>query len=173
VLGSGARARTGAPAQNRRTHCHRRRRSGPAAARRGVRRLSPEPQLDRGAESPDRLSLGRTRSRAHPRLYGRAGRLEAGRDSGEHRADVAALQQATGTIPIVFTGLYDPVGAGRAATSPDLRWGSSRSGRRCCSCSRTSCPGSAARPSCSIPINLHKSSCGARSRGSPRPWAFA
>src|SRR5262245_12842964 len=60
---------------------------------------------------------------------------------------VAALQQATRSVPIVFVAVVDPSAAaslrawrGRATTSPDLRYSNTASARNGWSCSKRSRP---------------------------------
>ena len=66
-----------------------------------------------GRNVRDRHPLGRGRCRSHSQIRGGIGRARAGRHSGpwQPRA-VAALLQATRTVPIVFAIVADPVGAG-------------------------------------------------------------
>ena len=49
-------------------------------------------------------------------IRGRIGRARAGRHPGRSSPAVAALQQATRTVPIVFVTVIDPVGAGFVAS---------------------------------------------------------
>ena len=56
---------------------------------------------------------GGGRCRPHSQIRGGIGRARAGRHPDRHgAAAVAALQQATRTVPIVFVMVADPVGAG-------------------------------------------------------------
>ena len=60
----------------------------------------------------DRHPLGRRRCRPTSQIRGRTGRARAGCHPGQAAATVAALLQATRTVPIVFAIVPDPVGAG-------------------------------------------------------------
>ena len=58
------------------------------------------------------ISAGPRAMPTHSQIRGGIGRARAGRHPGRWRPDVAALQQATRTVPIVFVVVADPVGAG-------------------------------------------------------------
>ena len=91
-------------------------RKGKLAWRRSVQGLQAA-GLDRWAQRPDRLALGRRRSSTLSQICGRIGR-------GSHRTSCwpsaltrfLAVQQATRTVPIVFRQVIDPVGAGFVAS---------------------------------------------------------
>ena len=109
----GARAAGRAHAAHRRAHGHRGGRSGGAAASRGVRARAAATGLDRGPQRPHRHPLGREATPSAiadlPRNWSRSPRTSSWRQSS---AALAPLLQQTRSIPIVFTVVTDPVGAG-------------------------------------------------------------
>ena len=108
----GARAATRADAPHRRSHAIRRERHGRTRSPDGFRTGPTAIGLDRRAERPHRLSLGRRQGRDHAQIRSRIGRARAGRHPLRFQRSQAPLLQATHTIPIVFGVVADPVGAG-------------------------------------------------------------
>ena len=69
-------------------------------------------RLDRRPQRADRHSLGRGPSRPHSQIRSGIGRARAGCHPCHRQRDPWSLLQATRTVPIVFTAVPDPVGAG-------------------------------------------------------------
>ena len=99
-------------------------RSGIAGPSRGVCAGSSAGGLDRRPEHPDRLSLGRGQRRHHAQARRGAGRRSPDVILAHSSAAVAPLLQESRTIPIVFTLVADPVGAGYVSNL-------ARPGRQC------------------------------------------
>src|SRR6516225_7657101 len=72
--------------------------------------------LERRPQRAYRCSLECGRSRPPPQIRGRIGCALADVILADTRTVVAALQEATQIVPIVFAGVIDPVGAGFVAS---------------------------------------------------------
>src|SRR5262249_53899007 len=90
-------------------HCGRR---GSASPHCGVCVGSAAIGLDRRKKGPGRLPLGRHRCRHPAQICVRIGRARPRRHLSPIESEHRALLQATRTVPIVFTLVADPVGAG-------------------------------------------------------------
>ena len=83
----------------------------------GVRAGAAGIGLDRRPQRAHRLPVGRGRCRPRAQIRSRIGRARARRHPGLWRGTVvAALLQASRTVPIVFAHVVDPVGAGFVAS---------------------------------------------------------
>ena len=111
VAACGARAASRAHAAHRRAGTGRGR-SGNAGPRRGARTRVGRIRVDRRPQRDDRLPLGRQRCRTHSHLATELVALAPQVIVANGTHAVAALLQATRTVPIVFVSLPDPVGAG-------------------------------------------------------------
>ena len=97
---------------------HDRRRTGRASPPRGIPGHSAATGLDRRPQRADRYSLARERAEQRSQIRSRAGSAGTGRYPGPASASVAALQQVSNSVPIVFTNVIDPVGAGFVLSDP-------------------------------------------------------
>ena len=88
-------------------------RFGISGPRRGVPAGAGAIGLDQRPQRADRHPLGHDQCRRHPPPRGGIGCASTGRHSGRFgTSTVGPLLQATRTVPIVFVGVVDPVGAG-------------------------------------------------------------
>ena len=97
-----ARAAGRAGGAYRRAQCAGRGRSGSTGPPRSIPAGPAGVRLDRPRQRTDRYPLGRGRCRSHSQVRGGVGRAHAGRHHDRGALPVAALQQATRTVPIVF-----------------------------------------------------------------------
>ncbi len=110
VAARGARTAGRARAAHRRAPARSRGRCGISGPPRGVPAGAGAIGLDHRPQRADRHPLGHGQCRRNSQTRGGIGRARAGRHPGHGASTVAALLQATRTVPIVFPVVVDPVG---------------------------------------------------------------